>query len=215
MDAGRRSSRRWVPVLASLAVTTLGAVLIGALPRFVGASWSAIGTTLSAVPLPVLIGLVLLWFAGLLVHVPVLTAAMPGLTTRQALTLNLSGSAVSNVLPFGGPAGMGLGYAMTKSWGFRSDSFASYTVSTNLWNAVGKFVSGLSVLAIAALLGTRLPSGLGAVVISASVFITISAGVAAMVIRNVGATARAGRRLDALIFRFRLTADPTAATRWL
>ncbi|MFL6171795.1 MAG: flippase-like domain-containing protein [Marmoricola sp.] len=189
--------------------------MIGALPHFVGASWAAIGSTLGAVPPLVLVGLVVLWLAGLLVHAPVLMAAMPGLTARQALTLNLSGSAVSNVLPVGGPAGMGLGFAMARSWGFSSDRFASYTVSTNLWNALGKFLVGLGVLAAAALLGHRLPSGLGAVVLGASVFVAFSAGLAGFVFRTGPATAAAGRRLDQLRRRFRPRENPVAASEWL
>ncbi|WP_183407091.1 lysylphosphatidylglycerol synthase transmembrane domain-containing protein [Nocardioides marmorisolisilvae] len=215
MDVGGKSSLRWLHLVAGTVVALLGCGLIGLLPRFVGASWVAIGSTLGAVPPLVLCGLVLLWFAGLLVHVPVLRAAMPGLTTRQALTLNLSGSAVSNVLPVGGPAGMGLGYAMARSWGFGSDRFASYTVSTNLWNALGKFVVGLTVLATAALLDQRLPSGLGAVVIGASVFISVSAGLAALVLRTEGATAAAGRRLDRFRRRLRPRENPVAASEWL
>lgn len=65
---------------------------------------------------------------------------------------------------------MGLGYAMARSWGFRPDAFASYTVATNLWNALGKFAMGLTVLAIAALLGVGLPTGLSAIILSASAF---------------------------------------------
>ncbi|MFL6157804.1 MAG: hypothetical protein ACJ72D_17055, partial [Marmoricola sp.] len=203
MDGDPRPRSRWLHVAASVTIAALGCALIGALPHFVGASWAAIGSTLGAVPPLVLVGLVVLWLAGLLVHAPVLMAAMPGLTARQALTLNLSGSAVSNVLPVGGPAGMGLGFAMARSWGFSSDRFASYTVSTNLWNALGKFLVGLGVLAAAALLGHRLPSGLGAVVLGASVFVAFSAGLAGFVFRTGPATAAAGRRLDQLRRRFR------------
>jgi uncharacterized membrane protein YbhN (UPF0104 family) len=151
----------------------------------------------------------------MVVHLPVLMAAMPGLSARQALTLNLSGSAVSNVLPVGGPAGMGLGYAMARSWGFGSDRFASYTVSTNLWNAVGKFVVGLGVLALAAVFGTELPSGLSAIVISASAFMAVSVGIALLLFRTERATAAAGRWLDRLHARLRPAASPIAVTAWL
>ena len=215
MDVEQSTTRRWWHLAAGTTVALLGCSLIGLLPRFVGASWVSIGAALGGVPPLVLAGLVLLWFAGLLVHVPVLVAAMPGLTARQALALNLSGSAVSNVLPVGGPAGMGLGYAMARSWGFGSDRFASYTVSTNLWNALGKFVVGLGVLATAAVLGQRLPSGLGAVVIGATVFVAVSAGLAALVLRTERATAAAGRRLDRWRRRVRPGENPVATCEWL
>jgi uncharacterized membrane protein YbhN (UPF0104 family) len=210
-----RSRGRWVSVLGSVVVLAVGYGLIASLPRLLGVSWAAVGSNLAAVPAVVLVGLLALWFLGLLVHVPVLRAAMPGLTVRQALTLNLSGSAVSNVFPFGGPAGMGLGYAMARSWGFGSQSFASYTVTTNLWNAVGKFVMGIGVLAGATVFGVALPSGLGPVVLSATVFIAVVAAATFSVLRTENATRAAAGRLDWLVSRVRTGADPGACGSWL
>src|SRR4051794_15774091 len=100
------TGRSAVTVAASVFVACLGGILIAVLPGLVGVTWPAIGASLAAVPLWQLLGFLTLWLAGLLVHAPVLMAAMPGLSVRQSLTLNLGGSAVSNVLPFGGPAGM-------------------------------------------------------------------------------------------------------------
>lgn len=213
-EVGNRS-RRWAPLVTSSVVGALGIGLVAALPHFVGATWTAIGGNLATVSLPVLVGLAGLWFLGLLVHVPVLRAAMPGLGVRQALALNLSGSAVSNVLPVGGPAGMGLGYAMARSWGFPSDRFASFTVATNLWNAVGKFVVSMLILAAAAVLGVGLPSGLGAAVLGATVFMSVIAVGAVATFRTEAATASAGRRFDALLRRVRRTAEPDVCRSWL
>ena len=211
----RRKRGRWLSVLGSAAVMVLAAGLVGVLPHLVGATWTAIGVTLAAVPSLTMVALVALWFVGLLVHVPVLMAAMPGLRPRQALMLNLSGSAVSNVLPFGGPAGMGLGYAMARSWGFGADRFASFTVSTNLWNALGKFGASLAILAAAAGFGLGLPSGLGPIVASATVFMTVVAGVGGLVLRTEGSTGASGRILDRLVHRFRPQATPGACFLWL
>lgn len=215
MRSAAHHPRSTVALLGSLLVTTLGCGLIALIPWFLGVSWSAVGANLAAVPPTVLLGLVALWLGGLLAHAPVLRAAMPGLTTRQALTLNLSGSAVSNVLPVGGPAGMGLGYAMARGWGFTADAFTSYTVSTNLWNAVGKFVAATGVLATAALLGVGLPTGLGPVVLSAAAFLALATGTAFAAFRSRRATAAAGRRLDRLLRAVRPSTRPGAATSWL
>jgi uncharacterized membrane protein YbhN (UPF0104 family) len=199
--AARR--RALATVVGSVAVTAVAGTLVAALPSLVGATWSAVGASLLRVPALVLAGMFVLWFLGLLVHVRVLVAAMPGLTGSQALRLNLSGSAVSNVLPLGGPAGMGLGYAMARSWGFASDRFASYTLATNVWNAVGKLVMGMSVLAVAALFGAALPSGLGRVVVSAVAVVAIGAVATAVAFRTERATLSVGRRLDLWISRVR------------
>ena len=211
----RRKRGRWLSMLGSLAVLAVAAVLVGVLPHLVGATWAAIGLTLAAVPSLTLFALVALWLAGLLVHVPVLMAAMPGLRPRQALMLNLSGSAVSNVLPFGGPAGMGLGYAMARSWGFGADRFTSFTVSTNLWNALGKFGASLAILAAAAGFGLGLPSGLGPIVLSATVSMTVVAGAGVVVLRTERSTGACGRMLDRLVHRIRPHASPGGCFRWL
>lgn len=211
-DRGTRV--RWASMLASGAVLGLAVALVALLPRLVGVTWTAIGLSLSSVPPLTLLALAALWFVGLLVHVLVLMAAMPGLRARQALTLNLSGSAVSNVLPFGGPAGMGLGYAMARSWGFGPDRFASYTVSTNLWNALGKFGVSLAILAAAGTSGLGLPSGLGAVVWPATVFMTVVAGASVLVLCSERSTGAVGRALDRLVRHVRPLGAP-ACRRWL
>src|SRR6185369_16932344 len=71
----------------------------------VGASWSAAWHLIAHLRWQWLAGLGVVWFLGLCVYTVVLTASMPGLSHRRALTLNLSGSAVANVLPLGGIAG--------------------------------------------------------------------------------------------------------------
>lgn len=119
----------------------LGGVLLAyVLPRALGTSLTAIGHTLAQLPLSWVVGLLVLWAAGLVVHSFVLTAAMPGLTCRRALTLNLTGSSVSNVVPFGGAAGMTLNYVMLRSWKADSASFAAFLLVTNLWDFMLKLV---------------------------------------------------------------------------
>lgn len=215
MDTRAANKRNIARLLTSIGAIGLAVGLVYALPALVGVSWSAIGSHLSQVPVIVLIGLVALWFSGLLVHAPVLMAAMPGLNARQALTLNMSGSAVSNVLPMGGPAGMGLGYAMSRSWGFGADRYASFLVSTNLWNMVGRFVAGISILGGAALLGARMPSGITPIILGAVAFSAVSAGSVVAALRSPSATAAFGRRLDKIARRLRPDGEAEQCSAWL
>jgi uncharacterized membrane protein YbhN (UPF0104 family) len=215
MDTTRRTGARWGQLTGSLGVIALGVGLLVAFPSLVGVSWRSIGTSLTAVPVIVLVGLFVLWFVGLLAQMLVLTAAMPGLTLRQALTLSLAGSSVSSLLPFGGPAGMGLGYAMSRSWGFRSDNFAAFTLSTNLWNVVGKFVMGITVLAVAAIFGAGLPSGLGSATISATVLILVMITGAYTIMHSERTALFAGRQAEALIARVAPKRKVPACAAWL
>jgi uncharacterized protein (TIRG00374 family) len=132
-------------------------VLGWALPRAVGTTFAAVGHVLVSVGPPTLAALAVLWMAGIYVHSFVLTAALPGLGRGQALTLNLTGSAVANVLPFGGATAMALNHHMVRTWGMSGTAFASYTLVTNLWVVLLKLVMPLVAL-VALLLGGVDPS---------------------------------------------------------
>lgn len=201
-------------LVGSVSVAAIGLGLTAALPRLLGVTWRAVLLELSAIPVGALTALFVLWGAGLLVHVTVLVAALPGLKVRQGLMLNISGSAVSNVLPFGGPAGMALGYAMTRGWGFESEAFASFTVATNLWNAVGKFLASVLVLAAATILGVGLPTGVNTALLSAVALVVVMVGAAVATFRSRSATEWVGGRLDALLLRIR-PGHPNRCATWL
>ena len=123
------------------AVLSLGLValmLLVVLPNAIGATVHDVGHAITHVSLFHLSGLTLLWFVGLLIYSFVLTGALRGLNTGQALTLNLTGSAVANVMPFGGAVGMSLNYYMLRAWNMSLTEFSSYTVVTNVWNVLMK-----------------------------------------------------------------------------
>jgi putative heme transporter len=133
--ATRNRRRGWQAASSA----TLAAVLIGiALPRIVGATWSEIGHLFTALGPLHLCALAAVWLAGLWVHTVALTAAMPGLTSRRALFLNLTGSAVSDVLPLGGAAGSALNYSTSRSWGFSTPAFLRWALVTNIWDTLGR-----------------------------------------------------------------------------
>jgi uncharacterized protein (TIRG00374 family) len=98
------------------------------------------------------LGLAALWLLGLYVHTFVLVAALPGLTRRRALTLNLTGSAVSNVLPLGGLAGTALNLTMTRSWGHSRLDFARFVTVSTACDVIAKLL--MPTVALAVLLGT-------------------------------------------------------------
>jgi uncharacterized protein (TIRG00374 family) len=122
----------------SAAVAAAAAALLVSVPGSVGTSWASVLGAFKGLPVLTLAVLAVLWIAGLTCNSFALAASLPGLTTRRALTLSLSGSAVANVLPLGGAAGVGLNYAMTRSWGFSRTSFATYTVTTNVFDVASK-----------------------------------------------------------------------------
>jgi len=195
MNSASRLLRRGVPVLAVAASIGLTALI----PVMVGMSWPAILGVLGGVSVMTLVGLAGLWAAGLLVHTIVLRAALPGLTTGRALLLNISGSAVSNVAPFGGAAGVGLGYVMARTWKVAPSTFASFTAISNLWNVLGKLMVGTVLISVAVVLGIHLPAAFHGVLAYGSVAVLATTVAAIVAMCSVRVADRLGRALNQIV----------------
>ncbi|MCW2780889.1 MAG: glycosyl transferase, group 1 [Marmoricola sp.] len=168
----KHPDRRRHVVRVLVSITSAVALLVFVLPRVAGTTLADVRHALSALTGPDLIGLTLIWAAGLVAHSFVLTGALPGLSRRRALTLNLTGSAVSNVLPFGGAAGMALNYAMIRSWRVSVAGYAAFTLLTNVWVVLLKLT--LPAVALTALLlsGTPVSHAMRWTAIGATVALT-------------------------------------------
>jgi uncharacterized membrane protein YbhN (UPF0104 family) len=145
---GRTSPRRLVETVASGVLAA--ALLIWGLPHVAGADWSDIRRVLAHLTLAQLALLAVVWQLGLWVHTIALAAAMPGLSHPRAYFLNLTGSAVSDLLPFGGAAGTALNYSTCRVWGFSTPAFLRWAIVTNIWDTLGKLViPGIALLWLA------------------------------------------------------------------
>lgn len=142
----------WRAVASVLSVAVAIGLLAVVFPAATGASWSLVYDRLLTLSGWQIALLSVVWFSGLYAHTFVITGALPRLTHRQALVLNFSGSAVSNLVPFGGALGMGLNYTMLRSWGFNRTNFAVLTVLTNACTVTVKLL--LPALALGALVLT-------------------------------------------------------------
>lgn len=218
MDAANRDHRRsrapggraWAAAGSVLAA----AGLIIVLPRALGTSWNLVRAVLGALSARDLVILTVLWLAGLLSYSAVLTNSLPGLSTRRAMLLNLSGSAVANVAPFGGAAGGGLNFAMARSWRFSTASFATFTAVSNLWNWLGKLVLAALILG-SLMVADSLPAGALSTALGVALWVVtgvLVAAVSVLVVRS-GATFL-GRLLDRVVwFRHTTFAISVSALR--
>src|SRR4029453_17952987 len=68
----------------------------------------------------------------------VLSGSLPGLTKGQGFILNMVGSGVSNLVPFGGAVGVGVTWAMARQYGFSHRSIGLFTAVTGVWNVVAR-----------------------------------------------------------------------------
>lgn len=159
--AASGSKRTTVRRLALLLTATLVIVWASRHLAAAGASWSAAWHAIVGLSWIWLGVLTVLWLLGLGVHTLVLVASMPGLTHGRALTLNLSGSAVSNVLPLGGLAGTALNLGMIRGWGHTTQDFARFVVVSKACDLIAKLALP-SVAVVGLLLGGFLQPRAGA-----------------------------------------------------
>ncbi|WP_329084613.1 lysylphosphatidylglycerol synthase transmembrane domain-containing protein [Streptosporangium sp. NBC_01469] len=130
----------------SVVSLALAATLVFFMPQVVAAltgkhvSWAQIGAQFAALGPREVALMAAAWLLSLIAYTFVLTASLPGLTHPQALMLNAGGSAVSNLLPFGGAAGVAMTFAMTRGWGFPARAVVVSTLTTGIWNTLFRFL---------------------------------------------------------------------------
>ena len=122
--------------LASLAAAA--ALIVWGMPAISGVRWSQVLAELAGLRAWQLLMLTALWLAGLWAYSFVLTASLPGLRNWQGFTLNTVGSAISNLLPFGGAAGVAVLYALTAGWGFSRRAVTASALVTGIWNLLAR-----------------------------------------------------------------------------
>ncbi len=192
----------------AVAAAGLGVALLAmGLPRVAGASWHEIGDTLSRVTVVDLGVLTVAWLGGLWVHTVALTAALPGLSHARAFFLNLTGSAVSNLLPLGGTAGSAVNYWATRTWGFSTPAFLRWALVTNIWDVLGRLA--IPGLALGWLAATGSPSrALADAAVLASVALVVVVVLTVVTLRTRSWARAAGRVADRLGHRVRRRPPP-------
>lgn len=165
--------RRILQVGGSLAVLVTLLALV--LPAVTGASWRAAMHAVSQVPLWQLVGLTGLWLVGLWAYTFVLAASLPGLTKGQGFVLNLVGSGVSNLVPFGGAVGVGVTWVMARQYGFTNRAIGLYTAVTGVWNVLARLALPVAGLVALLMVGARVD---GSVLLATG----IAGGICALVV---------------------------------
>jgi len=177
-----------------------GAALIWlALPVASGVTWHQLAPAASRVPAGWLVGLAALWLLGLLAHTITLTGALPGLAHRRALMLSLTGSAVANVLPLGGAAGVALNYRMARSWGHPGGAIGTYTVVTNIWDVLAKLLLPVAALPVVLLTASAAGSTVVSAFAAGALVLVLLAAAGLATLSSPSAADRAGRCADRVL----------------
>ncbi|PRX58722.1 lysylphosphatidylglycerol synthase-like protein [Nonomuraea fuscirosea] len=208
---------RWLQILLSAASLGLAVLLMVYLPQIVRAltgkdvSWAQVGAVFAALGGGEVALMAAVWLLSLLAYTFVLTNSLPGLNNLQGLTLNAAGSAVSNLLPFGGAVGVAVSFAMTRGWGFGNRAIVVMTLVSGIWNTLFRFI--LPAVGIIALLmagKAANPTVANAGWTGAVSILVLCAIVAAALYWQLAADLL-GRALDGLTRLLRLKADASGA----
>ncbi len=150
-DVPKPPSVTWVRVLQVVAGLGLAVGLLGwALPHFAHTTWGEVWAVLRGIPLTTALGLFLLMVLGLWMYTFTVTGSLPRLPHVKAFIVNVSGSAVGNLLPAGGAAGAAATYKQLRSWGFTRRAISTSLIVTGVWNLMARLL--LPILGIALML---------------------------------------------------------------
>jgi uncharacterized membrane protein YbhN (UPF0104 family) len=198
-------SRRIAEIAVSIVVVVL--IFAFAIPAITNSDYADIFDQYEQISGWTFLGLFVAWLGVMFTYTGVLVAALPGLKHLQALVVNFAGSAVSNVVPFGGAVGVGATYAMEMSWGFDPAAITLSILVTGVWNVFTKLALPvialiLLVLAHEATGGLVVPTIIGlAVLITGIVLFSLVLRSEQLAERVGGLVERVGNRLLALIHR--------------
>jgi putative heme transporter len=204
---------RWLQILLSAASLGLAVLLMVYLPQIVRAltgkdvSWAQVGAVFAALGGGEVALMAAVWLLSLLAYTFVLTNSLPGLNNLQGLTLNAAGSAVSNLLPFGGAVGVAVSFAMTRGWGFGNRAIVVMTLVSGIWNTLFRFI--LPAVGIIALLmaGKAANPTVANAGWTGAVSILVLCAIVAAALYWQRAADLLGRALDGLTRLLRLKAD--------
>lgn len=193
-------ARRVAEAVVSLLVTVAMFALV--IPKLFDTEYRQIFAELGELDAMAVVGLFAFWIFSMWTYWVFQTRGLPGLTVAQSGVLNLSGSAVSNVVPFGGAVGIGATYAQTMSWGFRPTDITLSILVTGVWNVFSKL--GFPILALVAvtMMGED-DHGLGIAAWIGLAILIAAVGVFTMVMRSQALAERVGAWAESLVGAFR------------
>jgi uncharacterized protein (TIRG00374 family) len=180
---------------AAVSVAIVAALFVWVLPRVVGADYHAVLEQMRLLPAWELVVLSAVWLASLWIYAFALRACLRDLTHPQAQVLNLTGSAVSNVAPFGGAVGIGVTYNMARSWGYTRSEISVEILVTGVFNVLTKLA--LPVIALVGLtLAGRANASATTVAVTGLVIFALIVAFFVMIERSERATVTLGSALD-------------------
>jgi len=145
LPARQTRARLALRVVATAAVVVV--IFVGVLPRI--ANYSDVWATISDMTWLEVVTLLMVTVWNVVTYWFVLVAALPGLRYGQAAVANQASTAIANTVPAGAALGVGVTFAMYRSWGFSRVAVTRSVVVSGIWINFVKL--GLPVVALALL----------------------------------------------------------------
>jgi len=203
------TSKRVLEGLLSTAVVV--GIFAFVFPRI--ASYEEVWDTISAMTGLELGGLLIVGMWNLATYWFVLTAVLPGLTIPQAAISNQASTAVSNTMPGGGILGVGVTFAMYRSWGFTTADFARATVISGIWNNYVKLGMPIVALALLALSGSASAAEIVSAMIGLAVLLA-AVVIFFLMVRSEGMARKVGDLGQRVVSRLRKLVRKPPLTGW-
>jgi len=191
--------RRFIEIGGSLSVVVI--IFAFVIPKITGSDYAEIWDQMAKLSAWEIAALIAFWFLGMLAYTGVLTNSLPGLKRTQALTVNFAGSAVSNVMPFGGAIGVGATYAIDMSWGFTAPAVTLSILVSGIWNVFAKLAMPVLALILLMISGNAtgkllVPTLLGLLAL------VVAAAILGLIMRSEGLAEKIGQLGQAIVDRF-------------
>jgi uncharacterized protein (TIRG00374 family) len=187
--------RRFIEFGVSIAITVF--IFVRLIPKFFNVEYHDVWGLLTDINRSLLGFIVVFWLFTMWNYAGALAASLPGLKRMQAAVTNFSGSALANVVPFGGAAGVGATYAQSLSWGFDIPSITLSTLVTGVWNVFAKL--GMPIIVLGLLFATGHPArGLGAAAVIGFAILVASIALFVLALRSARLALALGRFAERL-----------------
>ncbi len=185
---------RWAIEIA-LSVSVVVAIFAVVLPRVTGSTYAEVWDVLGELQAWQVGMLAVVWLLNMVTYTGVLVNSLPGLIRPQAFVVNLSSSAISNVLPFGGAAGVAATYLMYGSWGFTAGEITRSILVSGVWNVLAKLALPVVALALLAFTNELTPVVVAVAVLGIAVVLAVIA-LLWLVLRSDAFASAIGRMME-------------------
>lgn len=190
---GKSRVRRLIEIAVALVITAI--IFVRVIPKFLDVEYSDVWPLLADVNRWFLTVIVVFWVLTMWCYAGVLHHSLPGLRQVQGLVMNFSGSALANVLPFGGAAGVGATYAQGLSWGFAAGPITLSILITGVWNVFAKLGIPIVVVGMLAVSGDTTRGFAGPALVALAVLAGAVVGFG-LIIRSESVARTSGRIAD-------------------